>query len=145
MVQCVTINVNGLKDVGKFMKLCSLCSEYKYDIVALQETFWNPDFLAENKKHWNGEIFSSFSESGYQGVAFLVSEKYKQNVKEIKNFCGRFIHIQLEEQNKIIDLVNIYAPNVVNDRDLFFEKVSENIPKSDNLIVLGDCNTPMSH
>lgn len=93
VVQCVSINVNGLRDVGKFIKLCSLCSENRYDVIALQETFWTPDFIDENKKHWSGELFTSCSESGYPGVAFLISEKYKNNVKEIKQINGRFLYI----------------------------------------------------
>ncbi|CAC5388115.1 unnamed protein product [Mytilus coruscus] len=144
MVQCVSINVNGLLDVAKFTKLCAICSENRYDIVALQETFWNPDFIVENKKHWNGEIFFSCSDTNRQGVAFLVSPKYKNYVTEIKGFNGRFIYIQLEVDNKIIDIVNVYCPNVVNEKDRFLKKVNDNIPKSDDLILLGDFNQSLS-
>ena len=144
MVQCVSINVNGLRDVGKFTKLCSLCSENRYDVIALQETFWTPDFIDENKEHWSGVLFTSCSESGYQGVAFLISEKYKNNVKEIKQTNGHFLYIQHETQNKVVDIINVYAPNVVKERCEFFTKVFENIPKSDELIVLGDFNTLLS-
>ncbi|CAC5405806.1 unnamed protein product [Mytilus coruscus] len=79
-----------------------------------------------------------------QWVAFLVSEKYKNCVTEIKGFDGRFIYIQLEVDNKTIDLVNVYAPNIVNERDIFFQKVGDNIPKSDEIILLGDFNTSLS-
>ena len=144
MVQCVTINVNGLRDVVKFENLCSLISENGYDVVALQETFWKPEFITENKKHWNGEIFYSCSDTGKQGVAFLVNKKHSKSVKEIKSFDGRFIYIQLEVDNKVVDIVNIYAPNVVNERVLFFQKVCPTIPKSDDLILLCDFNTSLS-
>ncbi|CAG2240143.1 unnamed protein product [Mytilus edulis] len=79
-----------------------------------------------------------------QGVAFLVSPKYKNYVTEIKGFDGRFIYIQLEVDNKIIDIVNVYCPNVVNEKDLFLKKVNDNIPKSDDLILLGDFNQSLS-
>ncbi|CAC5402728.1 unnamed protein product [Mytilus coruscus] len=79
-----------------------------------------------------------------QGVAFLVSPKYKNYVTEIKGFDGRFIYIQLEVDNKIIDIVNLYCPNVVNEKDLFLKKVNDNIPKSDDLILLGDFNQSLS-
>ncbi|CAC5361461.1 unnamed protein product [Mytilus coruscus] len=144
MVQCVSINVNGLLDVAKFTKLCAICSENRYDIVALQETFRKPDFIVENKKHWNGEIFFSCSDTNRQGVAFLVSPKYKNYVTEIKGFDGRFIYIQLEVDNKIIDIVNVYCPNVVNEKDLFLKKINDNIPRSDDLILLGDFNQSLS-
>ncbi|CAC5361456.1 unnamed protein product [Mytilus coruscus] len=144
MVQCVSINANGLRDVNKFIKFCSFCSENRYEVVAVQETFWSPDLIEDYKKHWNGIIISSCSGTDRQGVAFLVSEKYKNCVTEIKGFDGRFIYIQLEVDNKTIDLVNVYAPNIVNERDIFFQKVGDNIPKSDEIILLGDFNTSLS-
>ncbi|CAC5423458.1 unnamed protein product [Mytilus coruscus] len=128
MVQCVSINVNGLLDVAKFTKLCAICSENRYDIVALQETFWNPDFIVENKKHWNGEIFFSCSDTNRQGVAFLVSpkskaywavegdknskyflqlEKYRQEnnaIKELENDQGKL----LTKSNDVLDEIQDY-------------------------------------
>ncbi|CAC5384246.1 unnamed protein product [Mytilus coruscus] len=86
----------------------------------------------------------SCSDTRRQGVAFLVSPKYKKYVTEIKGFDGRFIYIQLEVDSKIIDIVNVYCPNVVNEKDLFLKKVNDNIPKSDDLILLGDFNQSLS-
>ena len=116
-------------------------SENKYDVIGLLETFGNPDFIDENK---NEKLQWWVIESGYQDVAFLIIEKYKNNVKEIKQINGRSRYIQLEIQIKVVDIINVYAPNVVILRYRFFTKFSENIPKSDELIVLSDFITSLS-
>ena len=133
-----------MRDVHKFQKLCSLCEENHYDIVALQETFWDKQFFEDHKYIWSGEVFASFSENNRQGVAFLVSGKFKNRVSEIFQSGGRFLHIQVSENDRTIDVVNVYFPNSVPERERFCENISCHIPKSDNLVFLGDFNTSLS-
>ena len=97
-----------------------LCSENKYDVIGLQETFGNTDFIDANKKKIPSQRW--VIESGYQDVEFLIIGKYKNNVKEIKQIKGRSTYIQLEIQIKIVDIVNVYAPNVVVKEYGFFHK-----------------------
>ena len=47
----------------------------RYDITALQETFWNLDFIDENKtKHWSVVLFTSWSERDRRGHDRMVEE-----------------------------------------------------------------------
>ena len=79
----------------------------------------NTDFIDANKKKTSQRWVI---ESGYQDVKFLIIGKYKNNVKEIKQIKGRSTYIQLEIQITIVDIVNVYAPNVVVKEYEFFHK-----------------------
>ena len=56
-------------------------------------------------------------------VSFLISNKYNHNVKEIKQINGRFLYIQLEIQHKVVNIICMYAPNVVYETCEFLTKV----------------------
>ncbi|VDI42406.1 Hypothetical predicted protein [Mytilus galloprovincialis] len=144
MVNIVSINANGLRDQSKFQKFCSFCSENYYDVVAIQETFWSDDLVTSFAKFWNGKIFYSCAETHRQGVAFLISKKVEHEVNYIQSFDGRCVHIQLQQDDKLINIVNCYAPNSVLERTTFFENLSGKLINTENIILLGDMNTSMS-
>ncbi|CAC5366471.1 unnamed protein product [Mytilus coruscus] len=144
MVNIVSINANGLRDQSKFQKFCSFCSENYYDVVAIQETFWSDDLVTSFSKFWNGKIFYSCAETHRQGVAFLISKKVEHEVNYIQSFDGRCVHIQLQQDDQLINIVNCYAPNSVLERTTFFENLSGKLINTENIILLGDMNTSMS-
>ena len=144
MVNVVSVNINGLRDVEKFQKFAKYCSENYFDIVGVQETFWDNEFISNIEKFWEGKMYVSCSDTQRQGVAFMVSNRVKNNIEEIQNFDGRCIHIKFKQDEKEIDIVNCYAPNIVKDKFNFFEKIFSKISDVENLILLGDMNTSMS-
>ncbi|CAC5360469.1 unnamed protein product [Mytilus coruscus] len=104
MVNILSINANGLRDQSKFQKLCSFCSENYNDVVAIQKTFWSDDLVTSFSKFWNGKIFYSCAETHRQGVAFLISKKVEHEVNYIQSFDGRCVHIQLQQDDKLINI-----------------------------------------
>ena len=144
MISIVSFNVNGLRDLSKFQQLCTYCSENYYDVVGLQETFWSEDLIENLSKFWSGQIFHSCSDIHRQGVAFLISKKIENEVKYIQGFDGRCIQIQLHQDDKVFDIVNCYAPNLVLERSKFFDSILDKLSDPENVILLGDLNTSMS-
>ena len=144
MVNIVSVNVNGLRDVSKFQRLCSFFDENCFDVVAIQETFWDEDFIADHSNMWKGKIISACSNNARQGVAFLVNKKYQDKVDVIAKLNGRFLHIKISENDKVLDFINVYFPNIIEERVKFCQDIHEYIPKSENLFLLGDFNTSMS-
>ena len=121
----------------------SLLDEKKYDIIGLQETHWVDEFI-ENYKHlWKGRIIYNNSDVATKGVAFLIRNDLKDNIKFEQGFNGRFLHIKYKENDEMIDIINIYAPNIVKERTRIFHDISERIPHSENLIILGDFNNTL--
>ena len=144
MVNFASININGLRDVDKFRQLCAYCEENHFDIVALQETFWDDKFFQDHKNIWSGKILTSYGENARQGVAFLIKNKFRDNVSIVSQFSGRFLHVHLVDCDKEFDLINMYFPNSVEDRAKFCLNIQKNIPKSENLLWFGDFNTSLS-
>ena len=59
---------------------------------------------------------------------------------------GRYIIAKLEIQGEVFVIVNIYAPNKITEKDLFFQNISSEFEKyditlSDKLILGGDWNS----
>ena len=70
-------------------------------------------------------------------VAFFIRNNIKPSIEYV-SFDGRFLHITYKENDVIYDIINIYAPNSVKEKVLFFKKVSDQLPSSTRLILLGD-------
>ncbi|CAC5384245.1 unnamed protein product [Mytilus coruscus] len=143
----ISLNCNGLCDINKRNCIFSLCNDRYYDIICLQETFWNDLMVERIKKDkiiWNGDIFYSNSGNNRQGVAILVSKKLKNMFSEVANENGRYIHINGKINDEIIDIYNIYAPNNVNERCDFFLKCKYKISNEKYVLVAGDFNTTLS-
>ncbi|CAC5388980.1 unnamed protein product [Mytilus coruscus] len=144
MVNIVSLNVNGLRDSNKFQKLCKYCSENYFDVVGIQETFWDDDIVHDFEKYWDGEILYSCPNIARQGVAFLVSNRVKNDVTLVQNFDGRCIHIKIQIEDITLNIVNCYAPNIVSNRSQFFELLMNKLTNLENLVLIGDMNTSMS-
>ena len=145
MVLFVSNNCNGLRNVNKFKKYISIVEEKHIDFLMLQETFWDTNFVSDNCHLYDGKIFHSHGVNNRQGVAILVSKRFKSNVEEVfKDNEGRLLHIKLEINNVIFNVLNIYAHNIVTDRTQFFQFIDGYLQNFDNLILFGDWNTTLS-
>ena len=87
-----------------------------------------------------GQIFFSNGESNSRGVATLINRC--ANVRVIRKYHdteGRCNIIEFKEQDYMITLCNIYAPN--KDCPHFFESLSKTLEGfSENKIIMGDFN-----
>ena len=123
MVNVVSININGLRDIDKFQRFSKYCSENYFDIVAIQETFWDNSIISSIEKFWEGKIYFSCGDNLRQGVAFLISNRVKNCVTEVQSFDGRCIHITFENDDKVIDIINCYVPNIMKEKISFLKKI----------------------
>ncbi|VDI58973.1 Hypothetical predicted protein, partial [Mytilus galloprovincialis] len=145
MVVICSLNCNGMRNVVNLQRFLSIVQDRKFGIVLLQETFWDDGFIQSMKHMYEGDIYYSNGTDGRQGVAVLVSKYYKDKIKCIyKDKQGRFIHVTYHENDTLVNLVSLYAPNVVSDRCNFFDFVIDYTKDLDNLIIGGDFNTSLS-
>ena len=145
MLLIASINCNGLRSVDKIKNYIGYIEEKHYNVCLLQETFWSDDIIGTVKSLYNGTILYSNSNTNRQGVAVLISNRYKDKVKQI--YCemsGRFLHVSFEECDKTVNIMNLYAPNNVHERVLFFNFVHEYMKDFDNVVLGGDFNTSLS-
>ena len=146
VLNIITLNVRGLGSVAKRRKLFLWIKKQQPDIIFMQETHCTKSNVNNIDSHWLGPTFHSLSNSSRsRGVSILFNPK--MNIKVIDEFYdndGRKILLNLEYENRIITLVNVYAPNHENERNSFFcnttNWVIDNMIPESELIVGGDFN-----
>jgi exonuclease III len=75
---------------------------------------------------WHGSNYHCFSTSTHsRGVSILFQKNLHFTVHSVhKSDDGRMLLINMEYEQNIITLVNIYAPNSENERCKFFKKLA---------------------
>ncbi len=130
------LNSNGLRDENKFEKVKGLI---KADILCLQETHWSDEIMDNIRKRWEGDIFVNHGNAKARGVATLIKGDRVNNVKQVyKDGNGRLLVIEFVFHNELFRLINIYAPNIENERKEVFKEMKP-LCKG-NYIVVGDFN-----
>ena len=90
---------------------------------------------------WGSSAFFSSLSSASAGVCILFNNNFEfQVMRQFSDPEGRFIIIDIKIENKIITLVNIYAPN--DDNPAFFKKVLSHLLSFDceEIVLGGDFN-----
>jgi exonuclease III len=146
-ISLASVNCNGLRNVSKLKKVFSHFQLNKFDIICLQETFWNDVFVNSTVKfNWDGDIFYSNFNGEYfsKGVAILFRHNLDCKIISVRELeSGRILEAQIECDDNILYVYNVYAPNDYKDRVRLFKKMHNHI--CDNIgnnyyIICGDFN-----
>ena len=133
-----TLNCNGCRGLDK---LNDIITSSRADILCLQETHWNDNFIERYKHLIKGKVIYSNSPDGYKGVAFVINKDICTKVNSYESDKnGRIIKISIDIDENVIDIINVYAPNKSSERYDFFECMS-NLVTKENTIIVGDFNT----
>lgn len=141
-----SLNVRGLNNVAKRNTIYTWIKENKFDIILLQETYFTKTNIAQCNKEWKGDSFHSLSESSHsRGVSILLNKTLNYKIlSSHSDKNGRIILINLELNNNEYTLVNIYAPNAVKDRIVFFQTltnfINQHALNKSKMFIGGDFN-----
>jgi exonuclease III len=130
-LQFISINCRGLNTTEKRTKLYTWLSDCNFDIVLLQETHYiDKNTIAYNAR-WLGKSIHCYSDSPYsRGVSILFRNNLVHEILNIhKSIDGRKLLVNIKFDDKIITIVNIYAPNDINARCNFFKHMNVWIKK----------------
>ena len=147
MFLVASLNCNGLINQGKRRDLFTYLAKNKYDLVLLQETFWDQYIHSLAKLEWDGEICSSFyTISRRRGISCLVRKGSDIDIHHFESDNnGRFLDLHITVDEQPIRIINIYAPNSPSDRKLFFEDIARKLHTiSDPIILAGDFNNVLN-
>jgi len=148
----VSLNVRGIRSPAKRKALFYWLNERKYYIIFLQETTYTystQDVESIWKTQWQGKLYFSHGFNHSRGVAILVRDELDLNLNSVSSDDdGRFVMIEAEVQGSSFSLVNIYAPDSVQDQCCFYEKLNKNIEekatvKENRMIVGSDLNVTL--
>ena len=142
----LSLNARGLNTYKKRITLFEWIRDSNFDIICLQETHFVKEHEFIYNSRWFGNKIHCFSDSVHsRGVTIL----FKQNSSvEILNYHqsidGRRLLVNLKYNEKLITIVNVYAPNAESSRSAFFKRlmswVSQYPMNLEGLIVCGDFN-----
>ena len=112
-IQTCTLNVRGLRDQLKRRSLFKWFTEFKFDIIFLQETHVTENFVSTFNKDCTGKVYHCVSDSAHsRGVAILIRDTIDFTFTNIhKDNDGRKIILNCDIDNNSFSLVCAYAPN----------------------------------
>ena len=140
-----TLNTKGLRDKNKRRQLFLWLREKTPSIIYLQETHSTPNDVLCWTNEWGAKALWSHGSSNSKGTAILFNSKFAFNI--VKYECdtnGRSVVVDLNVNDKLFTLVNIYAPN--DDSPQFFKEIDAKLNNftCDSVIFGGDFNLVMN-
>ena len=144
-VQIISLNIRRLGNRLKRKKMFDFIRKNNVHIVLLQETHSTPNTEMVWSNEWKtNSSFFCHGESNARGVAILFKRGFQYQVdKTYMDVNGRFIIMDIKIDEKLITLVNLYAPN--NDNPDFFVNIFTKLGEfsCEDLIIGGDFNFVM--
>ena len=127
IVHLISLNAQGLRSSLKRARLKEWIFQQKATIVFLQETHFTTEIEYLVKKDFElFDVYNSYGDNASRGCATLISKSLNANMIDINtDENGRYIFINLELENTIYSLLNIYAPNDQRMRNLFFNSIDK--------------------
>ncbi|KAJ8031231.1 hypothetical protein HOLleu_27895 [Holothuria leucospilota] len=147
MISLASLNCNGLINSERRHDLFSFCVRNKYDIILLQETFWDTRLHNQASLEWSGQIVSScYNLQRSKGVCFLTKKDSDIELISFQNHIGgRLLQVEFLIDEVQFTIFNIYAPNVLSDRRKFFIDLKNIILKAaPPFILAGDFNNVLN-
>ena len=135
-----------MKGLGKSIKRRSIfrwLHNQKHQFAFLQETHSTKECAQFWEAEWGGKVFFSHGSSNSKGVMILVNPNLELKVEKcITDKNGRYILLDLIVDESHIILLNIYAPNGINQQLTFFRSLQNLLAEfaSEDIVVAGDFN-----
>lgn len=130
-----SLNINGGRDRGKLGMVSEFIKIKKVNVSFLQETHTNKDNEIEWGMWWEGKFVLSHGTNNSAGVAILFSSNMNINILNIDKIVeGRLLLTEIEYEETVFVLVNIYAPNNGPERKDLFRKLRDAVQKYDESV-----------
>lgn len=144
----ITLNVQGLRDNQKRLRLLQWIKEQRADVIFLQETHFTPDIVSRvNSDFADFHTYHSFGSNLSKGCSVLINKKLNVDIIDTESDeNGRFVFINLNLYDDIFSLLSLYAPNDRISRNTFFDDILTLLKSSaqGSIIIGGDFNDVMT-
>ena len=111
-INLCTLNVNGIQNKEKGLRVIDWVKRNKCSIALLQETHLNEETRASLEKDTDFIFHCSHGTTASRGVAIGINKH--ADIEVINKFCdndGRLILLNVKMDNVILSLVCLYTPN----------------------------------
>jgi exonuclease III len=125
-LKLVTHNVNGLRDNRKRELMFNWLVSKKYDCICLQETHCTGVDIYRWKSEWKAQGGDASAwlcgSSESKGVAILLNKHFAFDINfYFSDKTCRLLTCEINTENAIVHIFNIYTPNLYSDRKQFFD------------------------
>ena len=147
-IHICSLNCQGLGQKEKRERLNLWKENQNCSILFIQESHFTENIANQLESQLQGQCFHSFGTSQSRGVSIVIKNQLEHKIiNEIKDHEGRIILLNIDIKGSIFTFVNIYAPNIPRNRNIFFKKLSTFIENNrlGVLIVGGDMNETFSN
>ncbi|VDI81458.1 blast:Transposon TX1 uncharacterized 149 kDa protein [Mytilus galloprovincialis] len=147
-IHICTLNVKGLRDKEKRTRFYQWIKNQKSLITFIQESHFDENLEKKLYTETSNVIYFSHGTTQSRGVAIIIDNKLECKViNENKDKDGRILMLNIEIENIIYSLINIYAPNIETERNKFFKNLSDFISNYaiGTVILGGDMNDALSN
>lgn len=122
----LTVNSQGLGDKQKRGRFYLWVKQQKGNIILVQETHFTKSTVPYVKSEWKGEVIHSFGTTKSCGVAIFITNNVTCEILDTYNDEeGRIALVNLQINDIIYTIVNIYAPNIKTKRSTFFKNLNK--------------------
>ena len=142
-IHICSLNCQGLAAKDKRQRVYLWMKNQQCNVMFMQESHFTENIQSDIQKEFKGQIIFNNGNSQSRGVAILIKDHLKAKIIDVyKDEDGRLIVANVEIEESIYTLVNVYAPNIPRIRNSFFKKVKSSIEENSSglLIVGGDMN-----
>jgi len=96
MIKICTLNVKGLNNTNKRIKILKWLDEKKYSVCLLQECHLTHTLAQTLKDEWDGDIYLSGQHNNKQGIAVLIKNNIGITVESFNEIIiGRLASIYI--------------------------------------------------
>lgn len=114
----ISLNTNGLRIAPKRRALFRKFATTGADFIFLQEVHSVPSDETIWLSEWGGEGVFSHGKSNSCGVCILFRRGSNPSiVKTVRDSDGRFLILQVTQDNEVITLINVYSPTQCEPRE----------------------------
>jgi exonuclease III len=144
-IKIATYNVRGLGNNNKREQIFQWLKTQSFSVCLLQETHSTQNVINNWKHQWGGDIFLSGNSSNSEGIAILINSNCSYKIHKYQDIIqGRLQVLDIEINDKLLTIVNIYGSNkddvyILEKHEKFLEDNEES-----NIIIGGDFNTVLS-
>lgn len=146
-IHICSVNVKGLRNKEKRLRFYEWVKRQKCDIIYMQETHFDINIENDMKIESNFDYFYSHGTSNSCGQAILIHKQLNCDIiEEQRDSHGRILLLNVEIENNIYSLVNVYAPNNGTERNAFYRHLKDfiNVHAIGTLILGGDMNDALT-
>ena len=141
-----SLNARGLQNKLKRVTLFSQLKKQKYDIICLQETHVTEKDTKLWEKQWGGKCFFNLGTNKSRGEVILIS-KHLTAEMQLVDKKERITVVEIKNDHYDFYLINIYAPNSLRDKRIFFNELKElvNSYEDKDILIVGDFNSVLDN